>query len=152
MTTKVTRDLILPLIAIAATVACNRDGDRPAERPSTTTTSEGTAASVRPVSVVQNDTAVARIADARCARELACENIGVAKAYTSHDACAQQIRLDLSDDLRVDMCPRGIDQRELDECLAAIKAEGCNNPIEKIERLAACRTSELCRKSPPANR
>ena len=49
-------------------------------------------------------------------------------------------------------CPRGVDSKELDECLESIKTESCNNPIDTISRLAACRTSDLCLKSDTPNR
>ena len=50
--------------------------------------------------------------------------------------------------LNVNDCPAGIAKKELDLCVASIQAEACNNVIDDIQRLAACRTSELCLKKP----
>lgn len=89
--------------------------------------------------------AIYRIADARCARELACNNIGVGEKYSSHDACVRNIRSDVRDALDATDCARGVDAKELDECLGGIKVESCNASFEKIARVAACHTDELCR-------
>jgi hypothetical protein len=140
----VIRGIALAAVAITtALYACHRD--RAADRPSPSPSEPGIT-TITGASLVQNATAVSRIADVRCSRELACSRIGVGEKYSSHDSCVHDIRRSMQDDLDANDCPRGIVQKELDECLAAIKAESCNNPIERIERLTACRTSDLCRK------
>ena len=58
----------------------------------------------------------------------------------------------MKDDLNAKDCPYGVDQKELNECLEAIRKEECNNPLDTISRLAACRTSDMCLKSSGANR
>lgn len=58
--------------------------------------------------------------------------------------CGLKLRADMGEDLNTQECPNGIDQKELEERLTEIRSESCNNPIDKIERLAACRTSDLC--------
>lgn len=136
------------LLAVVALAACNRDRDRasPAatEHPGTTT--------VTGANVLANTTAVGRIVDARCARESSCNNIGHDKKYVTQEACGLKIKADMVNDLNAQECPNGIDQKELDECLAEIRAESCNNPIDTIERLATCRRSELCPKTSAPNR
>ncbi|MBX3234268.1 MAG: hypothetical protein KIT84_04225 [Labilithrix sp.] len=130
--------------ALLALASCNRDRtDRSnplVNEPGTTTVTGA---------LLANTTAVSRIADGRCTRELACNNVGVEKRYATHDACVQQMRQDMVEDLGVAQCPAGIDAKELDECLSEIRAESCNNPLDKLERLAACRSSDLCVKSAP---
>ena len=93
-----------------------------------------------------NDLAIERIASARCARETACNNVGSDKHFVSPGVCMRELRTRMGDDLRASECPRGIDSEALDKCLETIRSESCNNPIETIQRLAACRTSDLCLK------
>jgi hypothetical protein len=129
--------LAAPLIGLGLLAGCKDRTDR-----EQTTTVTGAV-----VPSTTHDGAIARIVAARCARELTCNNIGSDKKFASQDICAQKIRVDMKDDLNATDCPGGVDQKELDECLAQIKSEDCNNPIDKIERLGACRTSDMCLKT-----
>jgi hypothetical protein len=137
-----------------AVAACNRN---PAERTyddkigstdrAGTTTVTG--ADTRGLS---NPLAIDRIVAARCQRETACNNVGSGKHFASQETCTRELRTKVGDDLKASECPRGIDKKELDECLQAIQAESCNNPIETISRLAACRTSDMCLSTDSKNR
>jgi len=89
--------------------------------------------------------AVGRIVDARCAREAACGFIGGDKKWASADACSEVVTREYSDDLTAADCPAGVDAKELDECIQAARGADCGNPIDVIGRVAACRTSQLCR-------
>lgn len=104
------------------------------------------------VAGVSNEGAINRIIAARCQREATCKNIGSDKHFTSYDVCAKELRSKVQDDLKASECPKGIDGKELDECMEAIRTESCNNPIDTISRLAACRTSDLCLKVDEKNR
>lgn len=86
-----------------------------------------------------------QIAQARCAREMKCGNIAEGKEYASNDACLAETKRDFADDLNAEECPAGVDSKELNECLAEIKNDDCGNPFDTLGRLAACRTSDLCR-------
>jgi hypothetical protein len=149
-----TRYLVV-LGCVAALGACNRDRDRAADRdrPATPTTQDPGTTTVTGANVsLTNEAAVGWIVEARCTREATCNNVGADKRYGNRDSCVSKLRADMKDDLNTRDCPKGIDRKELDECLAEIRTEGCNNPIEKIERLAACRTSDLCLKTDTKNR
>ncbi len=104
------------------------------------------------VGSLSNAMAVERIVAARCARETACNNVGSDKHFTNHDVCAKELRSKIGDDLKPGECPRGIDAKELDECMDSIRAESCNNPIDTISRLAACRASDMCLKADSKSR
>ena len=104
------------------------------------------------VGAVSNESAIDRIVAARCARESACNNVGSDKRFTTRELCTSKIRGDMRDDLNAKDCPRGIESKELNECLVEIKNEDCNNPLDMIGRLAACRTSDLCLKTDLPNR
>lgn len=96
--------------------------------------------------VINNQSAIDQVVLARCAREDACKAVGPDKRVGTEDSCVQKLKTDMKTDLNVNECPRGIDQKELTECLDAIKKEDCSNPLDALSRLAACRTSELCLK------
>jgi hypothetical protein len=104
------------------------------------------------VGVVSNQLAVDKIVAARCARETACNNVGPDKTHVNGQACSQKLKYDMREDLNTKDCPRGVDQKELDECLDEIRKESCNNPIDTINRIAACRTGDMCLKTGAPNR
>lgn len=151
---------VLGAACVVALVACNRthvdrdgfsersydDKSGASDRAGTTTV---TGADVRGLS---NELAVERIVAARCQREAACNNVGSDKHFTNHDTCARELRSKIGDDLKASECPRGIDTKELDECMESIRTESCNNPIDTISRLAACRTGDMCLKVDSKNR
>ena len=155
---------LVPFACFVALAACNRDRrervdvdrDRPSDYPSlndhdkdksgTTTITGANVAST------SNEAAVSRIVSSRCAREASCNNVGPDKRFVSQDVCTGKVKADMKNDLNSSDCPYGVDAKELDECLEAIRTESCNNPIETISRLAACRTSDLCLSKAPSNR
>ncbi|MBS2013846.1 MAG: hypothetical protein JST00_13235 [Deltaproteobacteria bacterium] len=146
-----------------ALFACNRDnvdrqggvlGDR-TNAPRTTTTDNrdraGETTTTGATVGVSNEGAIDRLVAARCQREATCKNIGSDKHFSSYDVCSRELRSRVQDDLRASECPKGIDGKELDECLESIRTESCNNPLDTISRLAACRSGDLCLKVSDTN-
>jgi hypothetical protein len=145
----------LALVASAATSCRSRDQMFDRERPGTISQSEksrkdpneqdraGTT-NLTGAAWVANGPAIDRIVASRCARELTCANVGPDKHFTTSDVCVLEVRKRMEGELSTSECPTGIDGKELDECLDAIRSESCSNPIETIGRLAACRTRDLC--------
>lgn len=88
--------------------------------------------------------AVADITTARCAREQKCGNIGADKSYASMDACTTKLSSELQEEINAYDCAKGVVGKELQECLAAIREEACNAPLDKLARVAACRDSDIC--------
>lgn len=84
------------------------------------------------------------IADARCNREQKCNNIGADKKYSSVTDCLARIRNDWKDDLNARECPGGINRKELNECLTAIRDEDCGNPFDSLGRVTACTAGQIC--------
>lgn len=105
---------------------------------------EGTELGSQQKGGVSVQAAVQSIVASRCSREARCNNIGTDHKYKSLAECKAKLGEERKDDLDLAECPRGIDKKELDECLAAIQKEDCNNPLDKLSRLAACRSSDLC--------
>lgn len=136
--------IAVPALAALAVVAC-RDRRNDDRTDTTTVTGAHYAA-------ISNDTAINKLVTARCAREAACNNVGSDKRYVDHEVCMKELNAKVRDDLKASECPKGIDGKELDECIQAIHKEDCNNPIDTISRLAACRSSDLCLKTSEKNR
>lgn len=84
------------------------------------------------------------IPDARCEREIRCDNIGAGKDYSTPKDCMDEIATEWRDDLNAIECPGGIDRAELSECLEEIRNEDCGNPFDTLGRVVACRSSDLC--------
>lgn len=95
-----------------------------------------------------NAAAVSSIASARCEREQRCDNFGEGRKYADAAECRTKLTADVQDDLSGKDCPGGINDKELQECLSEIRSEDCNNPIDKLEVVAACRESDLCKATP----
>ncbi|HMI89150.1 MAG TPA: DUF6184 family natural product biosynthesis lipoprotein [Polyangiaceae bacterium] len=90
--------------------------------------------------------AVTSLATERCDREVRCKNIGAKEKYKTRADCIAEMERDKRDDINSDVCRGGIRQKELADCVNAIRDESCGNPLDAITRLAACRTGNLCAK------
>ena len=124
---------LLSIFAVALVAGCVVHTNEPASR--TSTTGAG----------IQGSNAVRRIADARCDREVGCNNIGDGHRFDSRDACIREMRRDTRDALDDKACEGGIDEARLNECIRDIRGERCGNPFDSINRAASCRRAELCR-------
>lgn len=108
------------------------------DRAGTTTLTSG--------SWMANQVAVDRLTAARCAREVACSNVGPDKHFANDETCWRDVRKKVTEDIKPVDCPNGIDGKEVDSCIEAIRTESCTNPIDTMSRMAACQTSKLCLK------
>ena len=150
---------VLPvaLVGMIAVVGCDHDKSVTVDHGTSSTTVTAGNDGVSKTTVtganvgLNNASAISKIVGSRCAREQACNNVGVDKHYTNGLACTQKVSADMKDDLNAKDCPYGIDAKELNECLDAIQKEQCNNPIDSLSRIAACRTSDLCLKTAAPN-
>jgi hypothetical protein len=97
---------------------------------------------MRPAS--RSASAAESIAEARCAREQRCENVGSNKKYSSHNDCLARIRDDWKADLNARECRGGVNQTELNECIGAIRAEECNSPFDTLDRVTECTATAIC--------
>ena len=135
---------LLALSTAAVVVACKSDGERAVGQ---TTVTSGN------VDIVANDVAVDRLTRARCARETRCARLGVERSFTTPEACDRNVRSGLAIELdAATSCPLGLDRAKLDTCLRAIEREACDNAVETVARLVACRASELCLRTDPSRR
>ena len=86
------------------------------------------------------------IAAARCDREVKCNRVGAHGKYASHGACVAEFKRDLRSDLHGDVCADGVREKELNDCLQAIRVEQCGNALEldAVIHMKACRIENLC--------
>jgi hypothetical protein len=89
-------------------------------------------------------TAAEQLAHARCERERQCGNIGNDKTYSSTQDCFARVQNDWKDDLNARDCPGGINQKQLDQCLAQVRAEACGNPFDTLARITECTSRQIC--------
>jgi hypothetical protein len=85
-----------------------------------------------------------RLADARCDREVRCNNVGIGLQYATRGVCSQMAHGSLANDLNEYGCPRGLDASAVGRCLAAIRNQTCNQPLESISRLGPCGSGAMC--------
>jgi len=145
---------IIGLAVVGLVLGCNRDKSSEGSPTDPNTQDRAGVTTLTGASVVSNESAIDRIVAARCAREVTCSNLGPDKRYTNGESCLREVRTKLHDEMKPSDCGRGINARELDECLDAIRNESCTNAIavagatvnETIGRLAQCRGGELCLK------
>lgn len=102
------------------------------------------AATVAETRAAEGGSAVESIAEARCARESRCENIGGDKRYSSMEDCVARVREDWKNDLDARACPSGVNETQLNECLGAIRSEECSSPFDTLERVTACTAGQIC--------
>jgi len=88
--------------------------------------------------------AAEQIAQSRCEREQECGNIGKDKTFSSSQDCLARIQNDWKDELNARECPGGINQKELNECLAQVRAEACANPFDTLARITECTSRQIC--------
>lgn len=89
--------------------------------------------------------AAQQIAEARCAREQKCGNIGPDEDYASVEVCRQEIGKEWADELNAYDCPNGLIEKELNECLESVKAEDCASPFDTLGRVVACGSGDICK-------
>lgn len=92
--------------------------------------------------------AAEQIAESRCEREQQCGNIGNDKTYHTSDECFTRIQSDWREELNSRQCPGGINQSQLNECLAQIRGEACENPFDALARITACTAAQICIEQP----
>jgi hypothetical protein len=114
------------LVAVASVFACEKREQPPKRQ------------------LTENNLAINRIVQARCEREARCTNIGHEKKFSSRDECANQLSEKSRSQLSKEKCPVGVDAKELGECVREIKDESCGNPLDTLERVAACNPMDLC--------
>lgn len=84
------------------------------------------------------------IAEARCAVEERCENIGDQEKYTSIENCLTQMKDEWKDEISERACPNGTERMNLDRCVIEIRASECNDASSALDGYPACSVEELC--------
>ena len=131
--------LVLVVIAgVVLSTSCSRERVTPPEATTTTSAALDT-------EIVANDTAIERLVEARCNREQACSDLGLAPK-TDLVRCVAENRTAIGELMSTAQCPNGADRAALDACINAIRDERCDAaPATSDMPLAPCRGADLCR-------
>ena len=107
-------------------------------------TTQTTAAELRPIKVVATEPTVADITRAECARAQACGAVVTRGIYRDADYCETTVDRAVRDELLTDRCTY-VDRAGAAKCLDVIRHESCAemNFTERVP--AACRHDALCR-------
>ena len=133
------KDIMIIGSAAFFAVACNRDDvDR-----TTTTTGRLTPNGTIDIGADPNDGTIDRITQARCARELACNNVGANKKWSDVAACQREIRQNVRGDYRRADC-HVVQTDKLQSCIDAIQNEKCDDVFD-MTRVTACRKANICK-------
>jgi len=131
-----TEDCANPFDTLSRVVAC-RSGDI-----CNSTTIGMTPAPAVPTGAARE--AVREIAEARCAREARCGNVGAGHTYADVPECESRVRTAWRTELSAYECRAGVRESELDDCLRQIRDEDCANPFDTLARVVACRSADIC--------
>jgi hypothetical protein len=126
-------------LSFVVLAACSKSSDRPVSSAHRT---EPSVANATPANATRS--AAESIALSRCQREQTCNNVGDDKKYSSASDCLTRIRNDWKDDLNARECPNGVNQAQLDECLAKIRNEECGSPFDTLSRVTECTAGQIC--------
>lgn len=118
-------------VALSGFLAC-RNG-RPTSITSTTA-----------AGIVTSDDAVNLLTARRCDREIDCDNVGAGKRYDDRGGCEREIAHDLHAELHPSICPYGVREEQLNDCLEALRTDSCGAPFDAMGRIAVCRAESLC--------
>lgn len=154
--------IIFSSVAMLGLVACEKKESSETQTtgatrtsPETTTTSvQPTTSNTTPPSNVGptlgtgmekdvNDAAIERLTEARCKREVACNNIGNGKKWNDEAACKREVRQNIHSDYRQSEC-HNVLQDKLQSCIDAINGEKCDSAFD-LARMNACRKGNICK-------
>jgi hypothetical protein len=135
---RISRGIAL-VVGIAGVASCGRIHNLPST--TTLTAAEDEVASPRRMPLSES---VTRLTEVRCKREADCKNVGSVLGYPDRDACIRGVQDEIQNELRPDLCLRGVEQRKLFACLGEARAELCSAPRQDSRRLMSCKHGELC--------
>ena len=130
---------------ILSFVSCTHGGASEVAEPRSPSETGAGAESASPAAArAEARDAATAIVSMRCEREMHCDNVGESKKYSSAQDCSDRIRSDWKDALNARHCPNGVNDAELDECLAKIRGEDCSSPLDTLSRLSECTRGQIC--------
>lgn len=90
-----------------------------------------------------NDGTIDRLAEARCKRATACNDIGNGKKWNDEPACQGASRPQIYDEYKQNACHTVLTEKVM-ACVHAIQNEPCTSAFD-IAQIAACRKDLLCK-------
>jgi hypothetical protein len=126
------------LVIAGLGVGCVKNRDEP---PPTIARTRVTGAEV-PAS--SGEDVVARIATARCDRELGCGKIGTGKRFEDQPSCLAEMGELADEEAGPTTCPFGVNALEETRCLLDIALTACGGELERAPNIASCTKVVLC--------
>jgi Family of unknown function (DUF6184) len=90
------------------------------------------------------DAVVERLAAARCDQEQSCGNVGPHVLFASRQACLDELRGNVRDDLQSFDCPLRLDPTRFEACAGAVSVAKCGRPFETLARYRKCHAAATC--------
>lgn len=141
MVRSLTKTLTLGAVALLAIACAHSQKDRS----STTTVTSGSTQGVKVTAArSERHQTATRLADELCARAAACSQIGEGARYHTEEACMVDQGAKAPAQISSWSCTPGQTQAGFEECLASIRSERCETDLPRIDRLVACRTTQVC--------
>ena len=91
-----------------------------------------------------NQAIIQKVTQARCQREMACGEIGNGKKYATEADCISDLGKDTFEDLKAKECKTPL-QDKVNECVAALPKENCDNVRSDLSHILACREGAICK-------
>ena len=131
----------LALGAIAGLGGCSHTQDSAG---TTTVTSGSTLGPKVTGARTDRDEASMRLADEMCSRAAACNQIGEGARYPTEEACMAAEGAKAPAQLNGWSCAPSASPSGFEGCLAAVRGERCESDLPRVDRLAACRSVQVC--------
>jgi hypothetical protein len=97
----------------------------------------------QPVGRDLNDGTIDRLAEARCKRATACDDILNGKEWNDEPTCERVVRAKIFDEYKQNACHTVLSDK-VTACVQAIHTEPCDSAFD-IGRIDACRKDVLCK-------
>ncbi len=126
----------LAFCAVGITAACASNPPPPP--------APGPAVGVTSAQRVDDRSAALRLAQAKCRHSAACGEIGQSRKFATREACLSESRGKAENELRLAVCPHGIDGTRLNACVSEVATEACSGIGSGLGRSMSCQTGNLC--------
>lgn len=91
-----------------------------------------------------NQAIIQKVTQARCQREMACGEVGNGKKYATEADCVSDLGKDTFEDLKAKECKTPM-QDKVNDCVAALPKENCDNVRSDLSHILACRAGAICK-------
>ncbi|MBX3187991.1 MAG: hypothetical protein KF819_13290 [Labilithrix sp.] len=128
---------LIPACLLLVAAGCKREDTGEPRSATTTTGAPG-------MGTLANEEGMGRIIEARCDREVACDNVGEGKKYVTRERCRKDIRAATVAELGPNPCPNGLREERINACISEVRGEKCSVSGDDLAKVAVCRHAAIC--------